>query len=196
MSAHCRQALNSSTRSRKIFSPAGSSRCPVSKRGRRDGDERRPRHRLGLRGWASVTTIFYHSLLLVTFKSDIRGTTRHRRAFKIATGINDGCNRPRTSDVTEGCHSFPMAAPFFFDPQTKRPDDFRRRAASPSGLFTLSSSRNRRNRNRHTDCRTRSPSHSQAGRTNRSRNRNKATPSRRVRRQRLHTPAAFIHPCH
>jgi len=40
----------------------------------------------GLRGWASVTTIFYHSLLLVTFKSDIRGTTRHRRAFKIATG--------------------------------------------------------------------------------------------------------------
>jgi hypothetical protein len=40
----------------------------------------------GLRGWASVTTIFYHSLRLVTFKSDIRGTNRHRRAFKIATG--------------------------------------------------------------------------------------------------------------
>jgi hypothetical protein len=41
----------------------------------------------GLRGWASVTTIFYHSLRLVTFKSDIRGTIRHRRAFKIATGV-------------------------------------------------------------------------------------------------------------
>jgi hypothetical protein len=71
-----------------------------------------PRHRLGLRSWASVTTIFYHSLLLVTFKSDIRGTTWHRRAFKIATGINDAVTGRATSDVTEGCHSFPVAAPF------------------------------------------------------------------------------------
>jgi hypothetical protein len=89
--------------------------------------------------------------------------------------------RQCTRGAIEGCH-FPGGSSCSLTHKRSSPTTLA--AEPPSGLFTLSSSRNRRNRNRHTDSRTRSPSHSQVptGRRNRSRNRNKATPSRRARR--------------
>src|SRR5262245_8895980 len=48
---------------------------------------RRPVHRLGLGGWASVTTIPSISLRSGMFGIQRTGTTRLRRAFKIAAGV-------------------------------------------------------------------------------------------------------------